>query len=168
MPESLVQVKSPTGTPARRAEPLSWFDDFANDIERLWARPFSIFTGPLPRPFRAVGRASPGFMPRMDAYEKDHAMVIKVELPGLKKEDVQVEIEGEYLVIRGQTSAESEVKDEDYYRSERNFGSFYRRLQLPAGVVAEQIEANLKDGVLEVRIPEPVESKPETTKVPVT
>jgi HSP20 family protein len=103
----------------------------------------------------------------MDAYEKDHTIIVKAELPGLKKEDVQVEIEGDDLIIRGQSKAESEVKQEDYYRTERTFGSFYRRMQLPLGVTAEQIEANLTDGVLEVHIPVPAEAKPETKTVTV-
>jgi HSP20 family protein len=103
----------------------------------------------------------------MDVYEKDNAIVVKAELPGMKKEDVQVEIEGEDLIIRGESKAESEVKDEDYYRSERSFGSFYRRMPLPAGVTAEQIHASLTDGVLEVRVPKPAEAKAEAKKIPV-
>jgi HSP20 family protein len=95
----------------------------------------------------------------MDVYEKDNTIVIKAELPGLKKEDVQVEVEGEDLVIRGESKAENKVKDDEYYRSERSFGSFYRRMPLPAGVAPEQIHANLKDGVLEVRVPKPPEAK---------
>ena len=103
----------------------------------------------------------------MDVYEKDNAIVIKAELPGLKKEEVQVEIDGEDLVIRGESKAESEVKDEDYYRSERSIGSFYRRMPLPAGVTPEQIQANLKDGVLEVRVPKPAEARSEAKKIEV-
>ena len=59
------------------------------------------------------------------------------------------------------------MKQEDYYRTERTFGSFYRRMQLPPGVTSEQIEANLTDGVLEVHIPMAAEAKPETKTVPV-
>jgi HSP20 family protein len=141
-------------------------DDFASEMERFWTRPFSFFTGPLPRPFFA-GRDMLAWAPRTDVYEKDHTIVVKAELPGLKKEDVQVEVEGGDLIIRGQSKAESEVKQEDYYRTERTFGSFYRRMQLPAGVTPEQIEASLTDGVLEVRVPLPAEAQTETKTVPV-
>jgi HSP20 family protein len=103
----------------------------------------------------------------MDVYEKDHTIMVKAELPGLKKEDVQVEVEGDDLIIRGHSKAESEVEQEDYYRTERTYGSFYRRTQLPAGVTSDQIQANLTDGVLEVQIPVPVEAKPETKTVQV-
>jgi HSP20 family protein len=103
----------------------------------------------------------------MDVYEKDNAIVVEAELPGLKKEDVQVQIEDEDLIIRGESKAESDVKEEDYYRSERSFGSFYRRIPLPSGVAHEQIQATLNDGVLEVSIPKPAEAKAEAKKIPV-
>jgi HSP20 family protein len=168
MPETMVPVKSANGTAPRRAEPFAWLDDFAAEMERFWARPFSFFTGPLPRPFpHLAGREMLAWAPRTDVYEKDQTIIVKAELPGLKKEDVQVEVEGGDLIIRGHRKAESEVRQEDYYRTERTFGSFYRRMQLPVGVTAEQIEANLTDGVLEVCIPLPVEAKPETKTVPV-
>jgi HSP20 family protein len=160
----MAPAKATNGTAPRRAEPFAWLDDFAADMERFWVRPFSLLTGPIPRPFiHLVG----GWAPRMDVYEKDHMVVVKAELPGLKKEDVEVEVEGGDLILRGQSNAESEVKQQDYYRTERRFGSFYRRMQLPAGVTPEQIEANLTDGVLEVHIPLPVEAKPEKKTVPV-
>jgi HSP20 family protein len=169
MPETMVPIKQGKGTTPRRAEPFAWFDDFAAEMERFWARPFSFFNGPFPRPFfHLADRETLAWAPRMDVYEKEHTIVVKAELPGLKKEDVQVEVEGDDLIIRGQTKSESQVKQEDYYRTERTFGSFYRRMQLPAGATSEQIEANLTDGVLEVRIPQTVEAKPETRSVPVS
>jgi HSP20 family protein len=164
----MVPVKTTNGTAPRHVEPFAWLDDFATEMERFWARPFSFLAGPFPRPFfHLANREALAWAPRMDVYQKDHTIVVKAELPGLKKEDVQVEVEGEYLIIRGQSKAESEVKQEDYYRTERSFGSFYRRMQMPAGVTPEQIQANLTDGVLEVQVPMPMEAKAGTTTVPV-
>jgi HSP20 family protein len=80
--------------------------------------------GSLLCPLRGFAREALAWAPHMDVYEKDNAIVVKAELPGLKKEDAHVEIDGEDLVIRGESKAESEVKDEHYYRSERSFGSF--------------------------------------------
>jgi HSP20 family protein len=138
-------------------------------MERWWgARPFSFFPGPLLRPFRGFGRERTMWAPRMDVYEKDNSIFVKVELPGLKKEDVTIEMEGDALIIRGESKAESEVKEEDYYRLERTYGSFYRRLPLPTGVSRDQVEANLKDGVLEVHIPKPVDTLAENKTIPVT
>jgi len=168
MPETMVPVKGTNGTTPRHSETFARLDDLAADMERFWARPFSFMTGPWARPFfRLAGRETLAYAPRMDVYEKEHTIIVKAELPGLKKDDVQVEVEGGDLIIRGQTKAETEVKQEDYYRTERTVGSFYRRMQLPAGVTAEQIQASLVDGVLEVRIPLPVEAQPETKTVPV-
>ena len=163
---SVVSVKRGNGK-LRRAEPLSLFDDLEAEMDRFWRRPWSFWPGSWLRPLRGVSRESLTWAPRMDVYEKDDTIIVKAELPGLKKEDVQVEIQGEDLIIRGESKAESEVKDEDYYRIERSFGSFYRRMPLPAGVTAEQIHASLTDGVLEVRIPKPAEAKAEAKKIPV-
>lgn len=164
---NMVPVKSDNGKP-HRAEPFAFLEDFESDMDRFWRRPwFGFWRTPMPRSFRAFTPGATKWAPRMDVYEKDNAIVIEAELPGLKKEDVQVEVEGEDLVIRGESKAESEAKDEDYYRSERSFGSFYRRMPLPAGVTPEQIQATLKDGVLEVRVPKPAEAKTEAKKIEV-
>jgi HSP20 family protein len=160
---SMVPVKSDNGKP-HRPEPFAFLDDFEAEMARFWRRPWLGFWRTPMRPFTA---AAIKWAPRMDVYEKDNAIVIEAELPGLKKEDVQVEVEGEDLVIRGESKAESEAKEEDYYRSERSYGSFYRRMPLPAGVTPEQIQAHLKDGVLEVRVPKPAEPKAETRKIEV-
>lgn len=166
MTESVtVPVKNGHAPITRRTEPLGLFDDFATEFERFWSRPLAFF--PWARPLRGFTHEPIAFAPRMDVYEQGDFVYVKAELPGLKKEDVVVEVEGDDLTLRGETRAEKEVKQEDYYRSERTFGSFYRRMHLPPGITAEQIEANLKDGVLEVRIPKPAAPKPQTTKVPV-
>jgi HSP20 family protein len=162
MADTMVPVKNgSTSAPApTRAEPLGLFDDFTSELEHFWTRPFSLFSGPWFRPFRTLAWA-----PRMDVFEKDNAIVVKAELPGLTRDDVTVQVEGDDLIIRGERKTESEVKEEDYVRSERMYGSFYRRMRLPAGVTHEQIQANIKDGVLEVRIPSPTPTKAEPKKV---
>jgi HSP20 family protein len=163
---SMVPVKSGNGKPGR-AEPMALLDDLEAEMERFWGRQGWFWPGPFLRPLRGL-RESFTLAPRMDAYQKDDTIVVKAELPGLKREDVQVEVEGDTLIIRGESKGESEVKEQDFYRSERSFGSFYRRMQLPAGVTPDQITANLQDGVLEVRIPKPAEAGSETKTIPVT
>jgi HSP20 family protein len=81
--------------------------------------------------------------------------VVKAELPGAKKEDIEVTLDQGDLVIRGQKKAETEVKEEHYYRMEQSYGSFYRRLALPFETTAEQIKATYAEGILEIRIPKP-------------
>jgi HSP20 family protein len=98
--------------------------------------------------------------PRMDVYEKDNTFFVKAELPGVKKEDIQVELDHGTLTIRGQLKAETEVKEAAYFRMERTYGTYYRH-------VPEQVHATVTDGVLEIRIPKPTEKKPEAKKISV-
>jgi HSP20 family protein len=160
---TMVPIQSGESKP-RRPEPFTFLDDLEADMERFWRRPWLGF---LQTPRRTPMPAGSAWSPRMDVYEQENIIVVKTELPGLKKENVQVEVDGEYLVIHGESKEESEVNEANYYRSERNFGSFYRRMRLPVGVTAEQIQANLTDGVLEVRVPRPVEASTATQKVEV-
>src|SRR5581483_9648805 len=92
-----VPVKRDNGK-LRRTEPLSLFDDFEAEMDRFWRRPWSFWPGSWLRPLRGVARESLTWAPRMDVFEKDDTIIVKAELPGLKKEDVQVEIEGEDLI----------------------------------------------------------------------
>lgn len=94
-----------------------------------------------------------GWSPVVDVYkEKDH-LVISAELPGVDKKDISVNVEGRVLTLKGDRTTEKEVKEEHYYRKERCSGGFERAFTLPADVNAEKIEANFKDGLLEIRIP---------------
>jgi HSP20 family protein len=158
---STVPVKKTNGM-ARTPTPFGWLGDLEGEMERFWRGPWSIWTTPMPRPFGATAWA-----PRMDVFEKDDTLVVKAELPGLKKEDVQVELAGRDLIIRGESKAEKEIKEEDYVRSERTFGSFYRRMPLPTGVTPDQVQATLTDGVLEVHVQRPAEAKPEPKTIAV-
>jgi len=88
------------------------------------------------------------------------------ELPGLKKEDVKVHIDGDTLVVEGERKQEKEEKREGYYHSERSYGKFYRSIQLPEGAKLDQTSAQFNNGVLEVSVPIP-ESKPARKEIPV-
>lgn len=96
--------------------------------------------------------------PRMDAFEKGDKLIIKAELPGLQKPDIEVKLTDGSLVIKGERKTESEVKEENYYRKERSFGSFFRKLPLDFEVNAKDIRADFHDGVLEITIPKPRET----------
>jgi HSP20 family protein len=164
--QTISPVKKTNGT-LRRWDPFDVFETVQQEMERFWQRPFSFPFGSLPALLQGPTRPGMSWVPRTDVYEKDHTLVFKAELPGLTKEDVQVEIDHGYLVIKGESKAESEATQANYYRLERSFGSFYRRLPLPFDVAPELIKATLTDGVLEVQIPKPLETKPEVSKVPI-
>jgi HSP20 family protein len=106
-----------------------------------------------------------GWMPAVDVFEKDDKFVVKAELPGMKQEDVDVSVVGDTLTIKGEKKTETEVKEDDYYRCERSYGSFYRSIPLPSTVDASKIEASYGDGVLEVTLPKAAEVKPKRIAV---
>ena len=99
------------------------------------------------------------FAPALDVYETDAEVVVKAELPGVKKEDVEVLIRDNNLIIRGEKKEEKEEKTEALHRVERLYGKFERVIHLPAEVKLEGVKAEFKDGVLEVRLPKEKTSK---------
>jgi HSP20 family protein len=105
------------------------------------------------------------WVPAIDMYEQDDKYVVKAELPGMKEEDVDVSISGDRLTIKGEKKTETEVKEENYYRSERSYGSFFRSIDLPSDADPEKIDASYDDGVLEVTIPKTAAVKPKKIAV---
>lgn len=96
-----------------------------------------------------------GWSPSVDLVRRDDALVLRADIPGLKPEEVKIEIEDDVLTISGEHREEKEEKQEDYVRRERRFGSFSRSMAMPKGVEPDEIKATTEDGVLEVTIPMP-------------
>lgn len=107
------------------------------------------------------------WFPEIDVFERENRLVTKVDLPGMTREDVKVEVTDGYLAISGERKAEAEEKKEHYYKCEREYGSFYRAVPLPEGVKLEDVKATFADGVLEVSVPLPTEAAPKTKRVEV-
>jgi HSP20 family protein len=103
--------------------------------------------------------------PAVDIYDTDNAIVIKAELPGIKKDYVSIDVKGNVLTIKGERSFDKEIKEENYYRKERSFGKFQRSFSLPEAVNPEAIKANFKNGVLEIEVPKPEEKKPKQISI---
>lgn len=98
--------------------------------------------------------------PVVDMFEKDDNYVVKAELPGLKKEDISIDIENRVLTLKGERKHENEVKEDHYFRRERSYGKFQRAFRLPTDVNPEDVKAKFSDGVLEIEVPKPEEKKP--------
>lgn len=107
------------------------------------------------------------FTPSINVSETPQAYVIKAELPGVKKEDVNLTVEDGLLTLRGERKYESEHKDEKVHRVETAYGSFMRQFRVPEDASAEGIEASYKDGVLNVRLPKVPPKVNEAKRIPV-
>lgn len=98
--------------------------------------------------------------PTVDIFDKDEAIVIKAELPGMEKKDIAIDMKDGVLTLKGERSHEEEVKEENYYRRERTSGKFHRAFKMPEDVDPEKIKADFKNGILTIDIPKPEERKP--------
>ncbi len=111
------------------------------------------------------GPSTQSWVPTLDVWETDDEIVYAFDLPGISQDDVTVEIQNDTLTVTAERSREKEVERDKFYRYERRFGTFSRAVGLPQGVSEEDINASFTDGVLEVRVPKPSQSKPR--RVPV-
>ncbi|MGA9535221.1 MAG: Hsp20/alpha crystallin family protein [Desulfobacterales bacterium] len=136
------------------------------EVTTLQERINRLFEDAFPRTREREEDLSPGvWRPAVDIYEGEKAVVLKAELPGIKKEDVSVEVKDNVLTIKGERKAESEIKEEKYYRRERTYGSFSRSFNLQYTVKPDKIKARFKDGVLVIEVPKPEEEKPKQINV---
>ncbi len=141
--------------PVRRRGPLSVFDEMERMFDRMMGRPF---WPEWPRlRWRGEGLELP--FPDVDLYEQDNTVVVKAEIPGVKKEELSVDITEDSVTISGEKKQEEKVEDKDYYRHECSYGSFTRTVAIPPGVDSGRAKASFRDGVLEVKIPKKEEAK---------
>lgn len=108
------------------------------------------------------------FRPVVDIYDEGNEVVIHAELPGIKKEDIDVRVENNVLTLRGKKERKEEVKEEGYYRTERVYGNFSRSFSLPNTVDVSKIGAEYRDGVLTLRVPKAETAKPRQIEVKVS
>lgn len=135
-----------------RWTPMRQMADLQREMRSLFGRPFvSLFEEPT----RELG-----FGPSMDIYAKGSDLVLRLEVPGLKTEDIDISLTDHTLVISGERKEEKEVKEEDYYRRERSFGHFERSVPVPDKITEGDIEASYEDGILEVSVKGAVEERP--------
>jgi HSP20 family protein len=162
------EVQHPLGVPgAGNGDPLSFMHRFADEMDRLFEG-FGLrmpnFFGPGRRPeifLREPGRMPAVWSPRVDISEQEGQLRVRADLPGLSKDDVQVELTDEFLTIRGERKQQKSEEGKGYCYSECSYGSFFRAIPLPEGIDSSKATADFRNGVLEVSIPAPqkVETK---------
>ena len=134
---------------------LGRLTDLREEIDRL-------FEAPLARTSELLGWA-----PAFDVYEEKDNFVVKAEVPGMRKEDINVSLHDGDLIISGERKPEPKSEGTEVYRSERYFGKFQRLVTLPATVAANNVKAEYKDGILTVTLPKSEEAKPRQIQVDV-
>ena len=124
-----------------------------------------LFDDSFVRPSRGLEIFGRGIAPALDVYQTPSEVMVKATLPGVKGEDVNIDITGDTLTIKGESRAEQEVKREDYLYQERRYGAFSRSVVLPSGLKSDKTEATMEDGILTLTIPKAEEVKPRAIKV---
>jgi HSP20 family protein len=144
--------------PAAARDPFALVRRMTAELDRM----FEDVGWPAPRwpAFRTrPERDAADWMPQIDVFDREGRLVTKIDLPGIRKEDIKVEVIDGHLTIAGERKSEVEEKKENVYRCEREYGSFYRTVPLPEGVKLEDVKAVFADGVLEVIVPLPAKAE---------
>jgi HSP20 family protein len=156
--EQSTELARPEAQPIAPFTPFGFMRRFAGDMERLfedfegWRFP-SLFRREFV-PFRKEFEQM-AWVPEIEVMQSEGQFVVRADLPGLKKDDVKVELTGDVLAISGERKEEKEEKREGYYRSERSYGSFYRQIPLPEGAKTDTATAKFTDGVLQITMQAP-------------
>ena len=141
-----------------RWQPFSELMSLRQAMDRLFEDSFV-------RPSRGVSALGEVAAPALDVYQTPTEIVVKAALPGLKPEDVNIDITGETLEIKGERKAEQEIKKDDYLYQERRYGAYSRSVVLPSGLKTDKAEATKEDGILTLTIPKVEEVKPKKISV---
>lgn len=160
-------ARRPTSSPVYggAGTPFTLMRRMMEDMDRVFEN-FGFGRGLATSPWSAFGGQPWGselstgvWSPQVETFRRGDNIVVRADLPGLKKEDVNVEVDTGLLTISGERRDEHEENRDGYYRSERSYGQFYRAIPLPEGVNAEQCDATFNDGVLEVTLAAPKENQ---------
>lgn len=116
---------------------------------------------------RTTGFFDHAWMPAIDVCDTKDSVIVKADVPGISKDDIEVTVEGDRLTIKGEKKEERKAESKDFVREERCYGTFHRVISLPASVDANQVKATYKNGVLELTLPKKEEAKPKQIRVDV-
>jgi HSP20 family protein len=161
----MAEKKDVALAPARGArDPFALLRQMTAELDRVFDEPFwPAFRFPAIRTIE--GPELSAWAPKVDVFEKENRLVTRVDLPGVTKEDVTVEVTDGHLALSGERKREKEEKKDNVYRTEREYGRFYRAVPLPEGVKLEDVNATFADGVLEVSVPLPARPQATVRKV---
>jgi HSP20 family protein len=143
-----------------RFEPFREFSTLQDRVNRLFRESY-----------RGEGQddslTASSFAPAVDVYEDEHKVTLKIDVPGIDEKDIDIRLENNTLTVHGERKIETEEKEENYRRVERQYGSFTRNFTLPTTVDSENVSATYDKGVLKIALPKKAEAKPKQIKVSV-
>jgi HSP20 family protein len=143
--------------------PLKELEDMKRDMDRMFDE---LFAGRRPR-WNKPEEELTVIIPAAELFDRQNTLVLRAELPGVSKEDIDLTITKEAITIKGELKRDDEVKAEDYFIAERLYGSFSRTVQLPFEIDEEKVDATFKNGILEVVMPKKEDAKPKETRIEV-
>lgn len=146
--------------------PFGLVSRFSQEMDRLF-EDFGSFGNSL-MPSNLVGDLASSWSPQTEVFKRDGDLVIQTDLPGMSKDDIDVTIEDDQVTIRGERRNENEQSGEGFYHTERSYGSFYRSFPIPQNVNADEAKANFKNGVLEISMPLPEDTKQKGRKIEIS
>ncbi len=135
----------------------------ARDMMTLREAMDRLFDDAFTRPLSMAGNS--WSIPAVDMYQTDNEIVVKAALPGIKADEVQINITGDVLTLKGEVKQSEEVKEKAYHIHEQRWGAFERTLILPANVVADKAKADFENGILTITLPKAEEAKPKTITI---
>ena len=141
-----------------RWQPMREMVTLRDAMDRLFDEAFT-------RPWGLTDGGRLGLAPSVDMFETENDVVVKASLPGMKADDVEINVTGEMLTIKGETQEKGEVKEKSYHIREQRWGSFERSVPMPTSVVSDKAKAEFEDGILTVTLPKAEEVKPKTITV---
>jgi HSP20 family protein len=124
-----------------------------------------LFDDAFTRPLGIAGIGNAWSVPAVDMYQTDNEVVVKASLPGIKSDEVQINVTGEVLTLKGEVKQKDEVKEKAYHIREQRWGMFERSLVLPTEVIADKAKADFENGILTITLPKAEEAKPKSITI---
>jgi len=143
--------------------PFQMMRRMQEDMDRI----FGSFVGQMGGGAGTSPQGLTGWAPSVDVYETDKEIVVKADLPGVEPEDLEVYCTDDTLVLRGETRREDDRQEGNVHRTERSYGRFERQIPVPPGVRSEEVQANFRNGVLELRVPKSEEAQQRMRRIPI-
>ncbi len=141
------------------------FRSAMSDVAVLQNRLNSIFSDFARPEGTSESLAVGNFVPAVDVYEDEHKLVLKLEVPGIRQEDIDVRLENQTLTVKGERKFEAEEKEENFHRIERRFGTFARTFTLPVSIDTSSVNAKYENGVLAIQLAKKEAAKPRQVKI---